>query len=104
MNFSTRTIFQHVYQQVSYGSASLTPGAATTGTTVTATIACGNCQIGDFVDVSAPAAIGNLTMTGEVTAIGTVTVKFANATAGSLTAPSGIYRVVAYSLGADFLG
>lgn len=101
-SFTVRTGFQHLWNQVNYGSASVTPGAATTGTTVTVTVAAGNCQIGDVVDVSAPAAIGNLTMSGEVTAVGTVTIKFANVTAGSLTAPAGIYKVVTYTPSADF--
>lgn len=101
-NFTVRTVFQHLFNQVNYGSASLTPSAATTGTTQTVTLSAGNCQFGDVVDVAAPSAIGNLTMSGEVTAVGTVTIKFANATAGSLTAPAGIYRVVTYTLSPDF--
>lgn len=95
---ANRTEWQRVVQQVSAASASVTPGAATTGVTVTVTVPCPGCAIGDVVDVSAPSAIGNLTMSGEVTAAGTVTIKFANVTAGTLTAPAGIYKVVCYSL------
>lgn len=101
MTILGRTSFQRVVQQVNSGSASVTPGAATTGITVTVTIPVAGSLIGDIVDVMAPSAIGNLTMSGEVTAAGTVTVKFANVTAGSLTAPAGIYKAVTYTPSAD---
>lgn len=102
--FTVRTSFAHVYNQVAYGSASLTPSAVITGAVGNNTVACGNCQIGDIVDVSCPAVLGNLIVQGEVTAIGTVTIKFANTSGGSLTPPAGIYKVVSYTLGADFQG
>lgn len=101
MTILSRTSFQRVVQQVNSASANVTPGAATTGVTVTVTIPVPGSSIGDIVDVSAPAAIGNLTMSGEVTVAGTVTVKFANVTAGSLTAPAGIYKAVTYTLSGD---
>lgn len=94
---SSRAQFQGLFSTVNTGQASVTPGAATTGITVTVTVPVTNCAIGDIVDVSAPAAIGNLTMSGEVTAAGTVTIKFANVTAGSLTAPAGVYKVTTYT-------
>lgn len=101
MAISSRTSFQRIYQQINTGSASVTPGAATTGTTVTVTVPVAGSLVGDVVEVSAPSAIGNLTMSGEVTAAGTVTIKFANATAGSLTAPAGLYRVATYTFSGD---
>ncbi len=100
MSTSQKRQFNDLQTVVSSGSASVTPGAATTGTTVTVTVPVTGCAIGDVVLVSAPAAIGNLTMQGEVTAAGTVTIKFSNATAGTLTAPAGVYTVVCMSLDA----
>lgn len=98
MSFSDRTSWQALVQQVNIASGSLTPSAVTTGTTGSSTLAVPNSQLGDLVDVSAPAAIGNLVMQGEVTAAGTVTIKFANTTAGSITPPAGVYRVITYTL------
>lgn len=94
MATSQKRQFNDVFTNQNSGSASVTPGAATTGITVTVAITVPGALVGDVVWVSAPAAIGNLTMTGEVTAANTVTIKFANTTAGSLTAPAGVYTVI----------
>lgn len=87
-----RTSFQAIFQQVSSGSAALTPGSLTAGTVSTAnTVACPGAALGDIVFVSAPAAIGATIMWGEVTAVNVVTIKFLS---GATTAPpTGVYKV-----------
>lgn len=86
--------YRDIYDSVYAASASVTPGAATTGTTVTVTITVPGAAVGDLVTVRAPAALGNVVMQGEVTAANTVTVKFANTTAGTLTPPAGVYTAI----------
>ena len=86
-----RTLVDSVY----VASASITPGAITTGTTgATQTIAVPGALVGDVVTMRAPAVLGSVIMQGEVTAANTVTVKFANTTAGTITPPAGIYTAI----------
>lgn len=91
------TQYRRVYDQVGSASASLTPTAAGAGVTnVASTITVAGAAIGDIVDVVAPSSLLNLILQGEVTAANTVTLKFANVSAGSLTAPAGIYTAIVY--------
>lgn len=94
MSLNQPAQYRDIYDSAYVASASVTPGAATTGTTVTVTITVPGAAVGDLVTVRAPAALGNVIMQGEVTAANTVTVKFANTTAGTLTAPAGVYTAV----------
>ena len=103
--FSLRTQFQHIFQQINYGSATLTVTAiAATSVSVANTIAVPNAQVGDIVDVSASTAMpAGLTLTGEVISAGVVALKFTNPTASSATpTASTLYRVLTYTLGQDF--
>ena len=103
--FSIRTTFQHLFQSVNYGSATLTAVSPTTGTTLagSSTVSVPNAQIGDIVDVSCPTAPpAGLIVYGVVTAVGVVTVYASNVSAGTLASPAGLYRVVTYTLGQDF--
>ena len=88
--------FRDIFDQIFTATAALTPSAVTAGNTGTNTVTCNGAAIGDVVDVSVPAVLGNVTMQGEVTAANTVTIKFSNATAGSITPPAGNYSVVVY--------
>lgn len=99
MSYQVRTQFQEIVQNVQGASASLTPTAAAAGVTnVASTIAVPGAAIGDVVDVVAPSSLLNLILQGEVTAAGVVTLKFANVSAGSITPPAGIYKVITYTL------
>jgi antitoxin (DNA-binding transcriptional repressor) of toxin-antitoxin stability system len=87
--------YRGIYDSVYAASASLTPALVATVTTgVASTITVPGAAVGDLVTVRAPAAIGALILQGEVTAANTVTLKFANTTAGSLTPPAGVYTAV----------
>lgn len=102
MTILSRTSFQRVVQQVNSASASLTPALVTTGATgVASTIAVPGALVGDVVDVVGPSSLLNLILQGEVTAVGVVTLKFANVSAGSITPPAGIYKAVTYTLSGD---
>lgn len=92
----SRAQFQGLFSNVSTAQASLTPGTLTANTVNTAnTVACPGCLVGDVVDVSAPAVLGGILMQGEVSAAGTVTIKFLSA---ATTAPgAGIYKVTCYT-------
>jgi hypothetical protein len=85
---------------ISVTKASLNPGATATNTTSTATVTVTGALLGDLVDVTCDTALGNVTMQGEVTAADTVTVKFSNNTAGSITPAAGAanYNVIVYRL------
>jgi hypothetical protein len=99
MSTNQKRQYTDVFQNTTAGSASLTPALVPTVTTNSAsTIAVPGCLVGDIVDVSAPASLGALHVQGEVQAAGTVTLKFANTTAGSLTPPAGVYTVVCHTL------
>lgn len=102
MTILSRTGFQRVFQQVNTASATLTPTAAAAGVTnVASTVAVPGALVGDIVDVSAPSSLLNLILQGEVTAVGVVTLKFANVSAGSITPPAGLYKVATYSFTSD---
>lgn len=91
------TQFQGHVTLVSAGFSNQSPGSVGAGATVTFTIAVPGCLVSDDVQLFADAPFGNaLTMTGEVSAAGTVTVKIHNVTAGALSAPSTNYRAVTY--------
>ena len=91
--------FRDIVSSVCAAAAvSLNPGATATGTTTTATATVNGCAVGDFVEVSCQTALGNVQIGGEVTAANTVTVKFSNTTAGSITPAGGaaLYNIVVY--------
>lgn len=90
-------LYRRVFDQVGSASASLTPtAAAATTTNVASTITVPGAAIGDLVDVLPPSSLLNLILQGEVTAANVVTLKFANVSAGSITAPAGIYTAIVY--------
>lgn len=95
MGLNAPTQYRSLVDQVFSASAPITPGAVTTGTTgATQTITVPGALVGDVVTMRAPAVLGNVVMQGEVTAANTVTVKFANTTAGSITPPAGVYTAI----------
>lgn len=95
----SRRQFPDFVTEVLSASAALTPGAATTGTTVTSTVTVPGAAVGDAVAlVTANASIGNVGVEGEVTAADTVTLKFQNVTAGSITPAATTYNVVVWKL------
>lgn len=99
MSFVGAAQFRDVIDSVlAITAVSLNPGVTTTGTTTTATATVTGAAVGDFVEVSCQTALGNVTIQGEVTAANTVTVKFANTTAGSITPAGGaaLYNIVVY--------
>jgi hypothetical protein len=95
MATSQKRQFNGVFQNVSAGSASLTPAADGTETTgVASSIPVPGCSVGDVVFIVAPGSLGALQLDGEVQTAGTVVLKFANTTAGSLTPPAGVYTAI----------
>lgn len=99
MAFSSRTLWQRIFQQANTGSATETTTTATAAgvTAAAATVAVPGAAIGDVVDVSSPTAqpVG-LFCFGVVTAANVVTIYFMNPTAGSLTGVAGLYKVATY--------
>lgn len=74
-----------------------TPGAVGAGATVTAAVTVNGAALGDRVDVSCQSSMGNVLLQGEVTAANTVTLKWANVTAGAITPPAAaLYNIVVY--------
>lgn len=99
MSTNQKRQYNGVYQNVTSGFASLTPALVATGTTgVASTISVPGSLVGDLVRVSAPAALGAVQLSGEVTVAGTVTLKFSNTTAGSITPPAGVYVAICETL------
>lgn len=97
MAYSSPTQFRALVDQVFAASASLTPALVTTGTTgVASTITVPGAALGDYVEVTVPSSLLNLILQGEVTAANTVTLKFANVSAGSVTPPGAVYTAVVY--------
>lgn len=89
--------YRRVIDIVNSATAALTPALVTTGTTgVASTITVPGAAVGDVVDVRASVSIGNVILQGEVTAANTVTLKFANVTAGSITPAAGNYTAIVY--------
>jgi hypothetical protein len=84
-------------------SATLTPAATATITTVEQTftsastglnLQLGALKVGDFVTVNPPSVTAGLAQTSaRVSAAGTLAIAWCNPTAGSLTAPSGVYVI-----------
>lgn len=84
-------------------SATLTPAATAAATTAEQTFtsaSTGNnaglagLKVGDFVTVNPPSITAGTGIVGtRVSAAGTLAITFINATAGSLTAPSGAYVI-----------
>jgi hypothetical protein len=99
MGINAPSAFRTVVDQVFSATAALTPALVTTGTTgVASTITVNNAALGDVVDVVVPSSLLNLILQGEVTAANTVTLKFANVSAGSVTPPAGNYTAIVYRL------
>lgn len=73
-------------------STSHTGGSMTTLTQKSFTISCPGVAVGSFVDVAGPSDLLLLTVTGYVSAAGTVTVLIVNGSSGSITDPTGVYR------------
>lgn len=99
MAVNGRKQFQAVNANVITPTAtSLNPGSTAAGATSTATVTVAGAAVGDYVEVSCQTALGNVSIQGEVTAANTVTVKFANTTAGAITPAGGaaLYNVVVY--------
>jgi hypothetical protein len=90
MSTSQKRQYNGIVQNVSAGSAVLSPAAVSANTTNTASsIPVPGCLVGDLVRVTCSASFADsLLMAGEVQAAGTVTLKFANVSAGSLTPPA----------------
>jgi hypothetical protein len=75
----------------------LTPAATAAVSVVEQTFTIAGVNVGDTVVVSAPGVTAGVGIAGaRVTAANTVGISFANTTAGSLTAPAGVYRFVAF--------
>lgn len=101
MSLKAKFQFQALFPSVAFATATLTPAAVTTGTTnVASTITVPGAAVGDLVFISPPAALGNVHLQGEVTAADTVTLKFANTTAGSITPPAGAYKAIVFGISA----
>ena|SRR5579859_3569392 len=99
MSTSQKRQFNDIFQNVSAGSASLTPGALTTGTSEIVTVAVTGAVIGDVVFVScAVAQTAGIQVTGRCDAANVVSIEFSNTTAGSLTPAAGVYTVVSCTL------
>jgi len=97
MSTSQRRQFQDIFANVSTATAALTPAAVGATTTNTAsTITVPGAQVGDLVFIILDnAELGDsIVVQGEVLAVGVVTVKFSNCSAGSLTPPAANYTAI----------
>lgn len=89
--------FRDLYASACVAAAvSLNPGATAANTTTTATATVNGANVGDLALVSCQTALGSVQIGAEVTAANTVTVKFSNTTAGSITPAGGaaLYNIV----------
>lgn len=96
---AVRSLWHRVFQQINTGSATLTAVSPTAGATFagSGTISVPGAAIGDIVDVSSPAVQpAGIYTYGVVTAVGVVTIYYANVTVGTLAAAAGLYRVATY--------
>jgi hypothetical protein len=91
--------FLRIWDHIISASAVLSPAAVPAGTTgVASTITVTGAAVGDYVEAFVNSSLLNLILQGEVTAANTVTLKFANVSAGSITPPAAAtYTVVVYS-------
>jgi len=89
---------------ITLASVSLNPGATASGTTSTATATLTGAAVGDYVEATCNTALGNVQLGAEVTAANTVTLKFSNTTAGSITPAGGAatYNIVVYQRNPKF--
>jgi hypothetical protein len=94
MSSSQERQFTGVFENVSAGTAALTPAAVAADTTSESTVNVPGCAVGDIVLLSCNASIGTLLMQGEVQAPGVVTIKFANVSAGAVTPPAANYTAI----------
>lgn len=69
------------------------PPSLADGVGVTTTVSCSGAQVGDFVKVSFSLNLQGITLTGWVSALDTVSVRFQNGTGGVLDLASGILKV-----------
>jgi hypothetical protein len=74
------------------GSATYDPGSLNDGAGVTTTLSVFGAEVGDMVDVSFSQPLQGITLTGWVSASGTVSVRFQNETTGILDLLSGTLR------------
>lgn len=111
------------FQQKQYGDisplnevsqATVSPGAVATATTVGVSVACtilggtvpATFAMGDQLEVFPPAAaaLAGISVVASPTAtVGTAAFQFTNATGGSITPVSGVYRIVATRLPATMI-
>lgn len=82
------------------GSATFDPAALATGASTTTTVTATGAALGDFVIVAPSIANPGLTITGSVTAASTVTVTYANNTAGAIDMLTHTIRVRTIPFGA----
>ena len=80
-----------------YGSAVIDPASLTTGISVGNTVTVTGAALGDFCQVSFDIDTVDVTVTASVTAANTVTVLYANVTAGTLNLGSATARVMVTS-------
>lgn len=99
MSLAQKLQFPMAFPNVLAATANLTPAGVTTNTTnVASTITVPGAAVGDVVlAVTTPAALGSVLLQGEVTAANTVTLKFSNLTAGTITPPAGNYTAIVLS-------
>ena len=85
--------YRDLVDSVRTAAASLTPGALTANVVNTSnTITVPGAAVGDIVEMVAPASLGAIIMSGEVTSANTVTVKFLS---NAVTAPAtGVYVAI----------
>lgn len=81
------------------GEASWTPPNIGIGSSATTTVIVPDAAVGDHVRVFPPATLSGLTVSGYVSATGTVTIVLANNTSGAVTAGAGTWRVIAEKWG-----
>lgn len=76
-------------------TTTIAPGAVGAGVVVTTTVAVAACLPGDFVTVTSqdPALSNSILLQGHVSVAGTVSVQFANISAGGITPASAVYNI-----------
>lgn len=89
MSFILDMQFRDHVRLVMGATASLNPGAVAANSTATATITVPGALVGDEASVVCATPLGNVLLNAEVTAPNTVTIKFANTSAGAVTPAGG---------------